>query len=284
MGQLYQQDMFDAMPFPQFPLCSDDLSHGVWREKLSKARLLPYIQANPQRLVWALLFDVDRPHAALSWDYTDMPPPTWTTENPENGHAHLAYKLVAPVAVSNAARMKPIRFLAGIQAEMTRTLGADRAYVGLITKTPMHPAWRTKVWRQEPYELTELAEWLPEDFMWRPKPPRPETIALGRNVTLFDELRAWAYPKRRSYSAWGPWHQECLAQAQLLNTFPTPLPYSEVKATAKSVAKWTYAKCSPANFSRLQAIRGSKGGKVSAPLTNAKRQMELIDIQGELLK
>ncbi|RJF06814.1 replication initiation protein, partial [Escherichia coli] len=41
-------------------------------------------------------------------------PPTWTAQNPENGHAHIAYALSAPVAKSDAARLKPLRLLARI--------------------------------------------------------------------------------------------------------------------------------------------------------------------------
>ncbi|VXG73275.1 Rep protein CDS [Salmonella enterica subsp. enterica serovar Derby] len=101
--------------------------------------------------MWVLLFDVDHPLAAMAWDAAGLPPPTWTAQNPENGHAHIAYALSAPVAKSDAARLKPLRLLARIQHAMTDALSADRGYVGLITKTPNHARWRTTVWRPEPY-------------------------------------------------------------------------------------------------------------------------------------
>ncbi|WP_250145402.1 replication initiation protein, partial [Escherichia coli] len=40
----------------------------------------------------------------MAWDAAGLPPPTWTAQNPENGHAHIAYALSAPVAKSDAAR------------------------------------------------------------------------------------------------------------------------------------------------------------------------------------
>ena len=51
--------------------------------------------------------------------------------------------------------------------------------------------------------------------------------------------------------------------------FEAPLPVAEVKATAKSIARWTYAHLSPAGFSRSQARKGTKGGKRSGEIRRA---------------
>jgi hypothetical protein len=47
--------------------------------------------------------------------------------------------------------------------------------------------------------------------------------------------------------------------------FPEPLPYSEIKATAKSIAKYCWKRDGYHyhEFIHRQAIKGSKGGKVS---------------------
>jgi len=45
------------------------------------------------------------------------------------------------------------------------------------------------------------------------------------------------------------------------NVADNPLPYGEVRNTAKSVAKWTYKHFTPEGFSQLQASRGSRKGK-----------------------
>ena len=42
-----------------------------------------------------------------------------------------------------------------------------------------------------------------------------------------------------------------------------PLPVSEIKAIAKSIARWVWNRFTPAGFSQVQAHRGAKGGKVS---------------------
>lgn len=283
MQPLYQPDLFQTMPFPSRPLCSDDLSHGLWRATLAEALELPYIQANPRQRIWALLFDVDRPLAVLSWEDANLPPPTWTTQNPKNGHAHLAYALKAPVAKSNAARLRPIRKLARIQHAMTGALAADRAYAGLITKTPMHERWRTAVWRPQPYELGELCDYLPDNLPLPQRIKKSEAFALGRNVFLFESLAQWSYRNRRYAEAFSPWYAACLEHAQGVNTFTTPLPFNEVKATAKSVATWTWrhfdVAASDARFSAKQAYRGHKGGTASGIARNAAN----IDVQGALL-
>ena len=276
------------MPFPSRPLCSDDLSHGIWRETLKDALRRPYIQANPQRRVWVLLFDVDHPLAAMAWDAAGLPPPTWTAQNPENGHAHIAYALSAPVAKSDAARLKPLRLLARIQHAMTDALSADRGYVGLITKTPNHARWRTTVWRPEPYGLDELRDYLPDNLELPRHIKKTEAVGVGRNVSLFESLRHWAYSHRRNYDNHTAWFCACLSHAEALNTFATPLEFNELKATAKSVAKWTWERfdvaASNARFSEKQARRGRLGGMKGAPKTNTLRQMQLIDIQAGLMQ
>lgn len=281
---VYQKDLFYSMPFPVRPLCSDDLNHGLWRASLDDALKQPYIQANPQRRIWALLFDVDRELAALSWEDARLPPPTWTAMNPKNGHAHLAYMLKAPVAKSDAARLKPLRLLARIQHAMTHALGADRGYTGLITKTPTYEGWRTAIWRPTPYDLDELRDWLPDDLPMPQRIKKTEALGIGRNVFLFESLASWSYRNRRHYSRFATWFKACTVHAESINTFQNPLPPNEVKATVKSVATWTWRNfdvaASDARFSALQAHRG----RAAAKKTNAMRQMQLIDFQGVILQ
>ncbi|PLC55973.1 LuxR C-terminal-related transcriptional regulator, partial [Photobacterium carnosum] len=44
--------------------------------------------------------------------------------------------------------------------------------------------------------------------------------------------------------------------------FTVPLPVSEVKAIAKSIANWTYRHFTPEKFRESQAIKGRKGGLI----------------------
>ncbi|BDN90433.1 hypothetical protein KAM471c_42480 (plasmid) [Aeromonas caviae] len=56
-----------------------------------------------------------------------------------------------------------------------------------------------------------------------------------------------------------------------------PLPHSEIKATAKSIARWVWNRFTPAGFSQVQAHRGAKGGRISKrPTKNGKARADLL--------
>ena len=124
-----------------------------------------------------------------------------------------------------------------------RRLDADRHYVGLITKNPVHPHWRVEWRRDEPYTLSEWADWLSFEDM-RPDPSIETTLGVGRNVTVFDELLHIAYREVLAFKREGSletWAARCLRLAIALNQqFPRAMKLSEVRAIAKSVAKWTW--------------------------------------------
>ena len=128
----------------------------------------------------------------------------------------------------------------------------------------MHEYWRTEVWTKEAYELNYLAEFV--DL--RPLTNKEKEYGLGRNCTLFDNVRHWAYSAIREHrgNTWEQWYHSVLKQAQSVNMmFFEPLPYSEVKATAKSIAKfcWKQDGYHYNEFITRQSIKGAKGGKVS---------------------
>jgi hypothetical protein len=94
-----------------------------------------------------------------------------------------------------------------------------------------------------------------------------EVVGLGRNVTMFEKGRHWAYKAIRDYmhhNSSYEWERAVRAQIEAINEgFEQPLPYVEVKATAKSIAKWVWQRFSYGDFSELQAVRGAKGGTKS---------------------
>jgi Replicase family. len=136
MTSHYQPDLF-AASLPRWLTCSDDPQQwGVQSLPREKATKRAYIDPNPQALVWALVFDIDRPGAAMAWQDANAPRPNWITQNPRNAHAHLGYMLAAPVPRTLKARATPQRFLARIQHGLTLALDADRAYTHRLTKTP----------------------------------------------------------------------------------------------------------------------------------------------------
>ncbi len=75
---------------------------------------------------------------------------------------------------------------------------------------------------------------------------------LGRNCTLFEKTRLWAYKAiRQGWPDYPEWLAACVDRASGYNAqFEQPLPANEVRHTAKSIAKWTHQHLSPAGFRR----------------------------------
>lgn len=69
------------------------------------------------------------------------------------------------------------------------------------------------------------------------------------------------------------WERAVRAQIEAINNgFEQPLPYSEVRATSKSIAKWVWTRFSYGEFSEIQAKRGAKGGKKGGAVRSAQYQ------------
>ncbi|MCP5798720.1 primase C-terminal domain-containing protein, partial [Klebsiella pneumoniae] len=92
---------------------------------------------------------------------------------------------------------------------------------------------------------------------------------LGRNCTLFDKTRKWAYRAiRQGWPEYDQWLQACYERASAYNLqFAAPLDDNEVSSIAKSIAKWTNVKFNQESFEdyvarthskKIQALRGSK--------------------------
>lgn len=272
---------------PNKPYCSDDLDNGVLIRTKKIAIEKPYIQPNPPFMVNSLVFDIDRSDAFFSWSDANLAPPNWISKNPRNGHAHIGYLLATPVCRTYKGRESVLRYLASIEQAYTEALNADRGYVGLITKNPTHSKWETHILTEQPYELGYLADFV--DLKALPKKPA-ESTGLGRNCTLFDIVRFWAYEAIRAYinNSFDVWYTDVLKEAVSVNNgFPSPLGYSEVKATAKSIAKWVWTHHEEAyfNFVARQAEKGRKGGLKSDSSHGGKaRSQQYSDLRTEALK
>ena len=179
---------------PHRPYCTDDPAQGLLIRSQATALAYRHIQHNPPPHVGTLVFDVDRADGYHAWRDANLPAPHWVCVNLRNGHAHLGYQLATPVARTSAAKQKPLCYLAAIEHVLACRLGADMGYAGLITKNPTHSDWWT-VWHPiEPYSLDYLAEFCPDnDLAAYSRRSRKEASGLGRNVTLFDNVREWAY-------------------------------------------------------------------------------------------
>ena len=252
---------------------------------------MPYIQHNSPCFISSLVFDVDRSDAFFACFDANLPQPNWIAKNRANGHAHVGYMLAAPVCTTHRAKQNIIEYAAKIEQAYSLALGADRGYTGLISKNPCHNAWETHIFDVQPYDLGYLADFVELQEL---KTDLREVSGLGRNCMMFDTVRFWSYKAIRAHlsGSFDRWHTEVLEQAKNANdAFIQPLPYSEVKATAKSVARWVWRNhaVAHAKFIERQSIKGKAGAAaanaVGACSTGGKvRSQQYGDIRQEALK
>lgn len=247
---------------PRRIFAANDIEQGLRFCPRDEALAYRHISLDPRNVTRWLTFDIDRPDGYFAAHDANLPAPNFRAVNPANGHAHVSYALLTPVSNAAASRQKPLDFLAAVQRGYTKRLGADPRYVGLIAKNPTHPHWRSDWPAPEPYTLPQLADWLfPADTAWD---RRPETaIGVGRNVTIFDELRRFAYREVRRFKVTGDFNGYSARLMQVgsgLNLqFPVPLRFSELRAIVRSVANWTWRRFSIDGFIASQTRLSARG-------------------------
>jgi hypothetical protein len=281
MSQL-SLDLFDASRLPRKPYCTDHKGDYLDIRPLPAALKRRYLQFNPPHAVHWIILDVDAPVALANSEQPStqmmaildgtIPAPNFLAINPENGHAHAFYALETAVAKGDHASQKALRYVAAVEAALIRTMGADALYVGLIAKNPIHNDWRVLDLRSEPYTLGELHDSLNLKGASKSKLRREAmTKGVGRNCDLFDRLRYHAYKMVEIYkqdATYDQWLRYCYGKAEDFNDFAPPLDTREAKHIGKSVAKWTWdhytGRMSDAAFSKKQAYKGARGGRISA--------------------
>lgn len=247
---------------PNKPYCSNNLANGLSIRNKNKAIEMLYIQANQPAIQTCLVFDLDEDNAFFKFEEANLPIPNVITKNPKNGRCHYIYMLAAGVCKTENAKYKPLKFASAVENGIALKLGSDMGYTGLITKNPLNSHWSPYWSGAQLYELDYLS-----DHVELVSKRKTESYGLGRNVNLFDDLRIYAYKHILSYKAdsnYQKWHSEIERIALGLNMSSNPkngLPFSEIKATAKSVASWTWKNFSSENFSRIQSARAKKSMK-----------------------
>ena len=229
---------------PKKPFCSDDFAYGLRIRTKSSAVKYRYIQHNQPAIHNWLVFDLDHENP-LIWEDAGVAVPNIITRNPDNGRCHLLYA-VSAVCTSDAAKPRPLAYMAAIQHAYNAALRADQGYVGLVTKNPLHDHWHVLRLHDDVYSLGELADFVDlTDVRWtRKRAQNDDQYGLGRHCALFHRVRYWAYDHVNDYrvpgGAFEVWHTAVLSHCEASNTFPEPLPYGDVKSTAKSVARWVW--------------------------------------------
>jgi len=259
-----------------WPLCADDFENGTYRKPKEKALNKKYIGYNNNYFINGFVFDIDQPHGAIAWDDCGLPKPNIIIQNTQNGHAHLVYALNSPVCKTDNAKAKPLKLASLIQCGFTDRLRADLSYADVLMKNPVNECeWRTIWGNIDAYDLGYLSEFIPEQIN---KQERLPSYGLGRNVNLFEDLRHYAYKsvlKFKSVGDYEKWQTNIIEKATGLNLYcnaANPLGYNEIKATAISVAKWTWRNFTTEKFSSIQSSRGKKNAGKTKKMASKKLQ------------
>ncbi len=249
-----------------------------------------YIQHNQPNSLSFMVFDIDTPQAILAHENADILAPSFYTVDKEKTTAHAVYMLDTPVHRNQHSKQSPQRLFATLESIYGVKLGADSGYAGHVMKTP----WYENHSLYMPDEslnavsLTEMADFV--DFsrynaeikaLKGREKAITEAYSESRNVQVFDIARKKAYSAIRNF--WGcqydEWEKFCLKLVEdawgvvsAMNAKNAPYLISEMKATARSIAKYTWKNTTPSGFQAYvemthlphqQAKRGKKGGVAS---------------------
>jgi len=232
---------------PFLARCSDNKTAARVRPRQYAIRW-PYMQVNRPGMVSWLIFDLDHGNCHV-WEDVGLPAPNLVVRNRSSGHSHLFYA-IPPVCTTEKARSKPIEYMKAVYEAMAVRLQADLAFhSGPVAKTPGHPWWDT--WEVHAYvhELGQLAEYV--DLAPKPRwgrGPDLEVVSHSRHCLLFEQLRYFAYSivaREREKGSFDTFNRLLEAYAYNANSFAKrgfseDLPLSSIKATVKSVARWTW--------------------------------------------
>ena len=126
-------------------------------------------------------------------------------------------------------------------------------------KNPLNDHWSPFWSGADLYDLDYLA-----DFVDLEKPQiqkkKSEAYGLGRNVNLFEDLRQYAYRTVLNFK--NIHFREIRKRTTIKGTglkhflqSTNPLQYKEIKATVRSVARWTWKNFDSHTFSQIQSNR-----------------------------
>lgn len=266
---------------PLWPYASDELYRGIYRMGRPDALEHRYIEANPQALSNLLVVDIDRPDAFLrSMEHRGGFLPNSVVENRRNGFAHAAWAMAEPITRTEYAHRKPLAYMAAVVEGLRRSVDGDKGYSGLMTKNPVHDDWDASWITDRLYTLDELAGHLTETGFMPPaswqRTKRRAPVGLGRNCTIFETARTWAYREVRKCPDRSPASSRWLYEAISVEVhgqnagFSEPLPEREAEGVAASIHRWITTRSRmwldgaavyEATFSTIQSARGRKSGQ-----------------------
>lgn len=231
-------DFIDSLT--TYTRATDNFDFGTQVYKKENAIKKKYVHLNMLYKSY-IVVDIDKPNSAFIFEEKNLPAPTIIIVNPNNGHCHYLYELNTPVIYTEEARRRPQSFYEAIDISLTNALGGDPCYIGRMTKNPLHPAWKV-IQHNVQYDLNDFQEYL--DIR---TPRKIEVVpGEGRNCTLFDSTRFWAYVEVKLHTNFLKFMDAVEKKAQELNNSLFSdyergvLSYKEVLHIAKSIGTWTW--------------------------------------------
>ena len=254
---------FHVSPYVSYGRGSDGTWGSTFRVSAQAAWEYPEIQLKTENSCPVLVFDCDQgandPIAAAFAER--LPWPSWVCRRRESGCCHAAYCLQRAVLTRPEDLSTPQQALTRITEFYTQELRADPRYTGFLTHNPVHELWQTEWGHAGGYTLAQLGQFLPPGF----RMPALDKIqsSQGRNSGLFKAGMKWCGLPRN----WGNLGSVFPYLTALNIKLVVPLPLREVEGIAKSVLNISSHNLASgqtqAQFSRIQAARGRKGGRIS---------------------
>ena len=272
---LLEQDRFYQLA-PNRPYYAKEKGSRSYIAQKQVAFKFPYIQHNPPSLCHWMTFDLDHENI-LIWEDAGLPEPNLTVRNLENRKCHISYAIES-VCTSPAAKPRPLAYAASVEEAYREALKADQCYTGLLTKNPYSDEFSALYAHDYVFKLSELAKHveLKRQYWNRKKANNDEQYGLQRHMGIFHRLRYWGYPEvlvyRENSWSYNQWMDNTLDQCVSYNTFPVPLPYCDVKSTAKSVGNFCWFKYGPEGKPVRRGVMSSSFAQSQIPLTLDKKQ------------
>ena len=268
---------------PYFPRCSDNKTASKVRPREYALRY-PYMQVNRRGFVSWLIFDLDHANPYI-WEDAGLPPPNLIVQNRASGKSHLYYA-ITPVCTTENARDKPIAYMKAVYSAYAQRLKADTDFhSGPVAKTPGHRWWLTSELHNRVHDLAELADFVELEVASRwGKIVDVADVSHSRHEMLFEFVRHYAYAivdRERANGNFNTFTRLVEAFAHNRNSFTrlgfsADLPLSSIRATVKSITRWTWTRYTGTSRCHRGAMR------LDGDLPLAERQRLAADRTHEL--
>ncbi|EQB8437100.1 replication initiation protein [Pseudomonas aeruginosa] len=253
---------------PPKPYHTNNYTFGKQVGSLKSALKSTYLQPNSLTHKYFIILDLDSDTSVLDWTDKGLPPPHLIVRNLDNGRSHMTYILNTSVKIDVSGRLKPLKYCSDVEHGLAVRVGADMNYNGLLTKNPFNSsAFKVLSFADQPYDLDYLNEFVDKELVKKQREAKKKKniedgFASGRNCTLFDNLRVWAY------NNWQHHHPAELQsviheQAEQFNNFECQLGRREVDTIADSVYRFISRNFSMERLNELKSERAKQSRQKS---------------------